>query len=168
MQGAALWPRILPGCMLYRSSYPRLTPAPRHLMAGRFEVGFPRTRAGFARRLAVACAALGLLACSADTGVDPGDGTGSVTGVVQDVANAQPLAGSIVVVAGLAANAGADGRFQLENVPVGRQPLSVAHDGYIGMADSVSVENGQVTDITLALTAGGGPPPAPTGVTAGQ
>src|SRR5690349_16692059 len=146
---------------------PRLTPAPRHLMAGRFEVGFPRTRAGFARRLAVTCAALGLLACGGDTGVDPGDGTGSVTGVVQDVANAQPLAGSIVVVAGLAANAGADGRFQLDNVPVGRQPLSVAHDGYIGMADSVSVENGQVTDITLALTAGGGPPPAPAGVTVG-
>jgi len=117
-----------------------------------------------ANRFSTAVLALAVLGCSANESPSDGDGPGSVTGITQDAETGQPVTNADVVIAGITGSSGNDGRFRIDDIPSGRQPLSVAHAGYVGVTDSVSIRAGGTSSVTLALTPGSAPPPPPTGV----
>jgi len=75
---------------------------------------------------------------------------GSVSGVVVNSWDGTPLAGAVVTVRGttLAAQTGADGRYQLNGVPPGDQVLRFSKSGYAAMtATEVRVLPGQATTV---------------------
>ena len=119
-------------------------------------------------RLRILFALAAVLACSGDpVAPPPPTGTvGSLDGVTRNAITGEPLEGAEIVVAGLAAFSGSDGRFRIDSVPPGRQPLSAAQGGYVSLVDSVAIDAGVTTTVELALVEGAAPPPTPTGVIA--
>jgi hypothetical protein len=84
--------------------------------------------------------------------------TGTVRGVVVDVASGAPLEGVVVQLLGstLTVRTDAKGAFALEGVAAGRQTLYVSLVGYALVRPAVEVKPGESTEIRVALTGGTG------------
>lgn len=93
------------------------------------------------------CVVLGLL------GPDP---TGTITGHVVEARTGAPLAAVLVKVqsTGQQALSGADGEFEIVDVPVGTQTLLVSVVGYGLVHRDVSVADGQTIDVTIPVAEG--------------
>jgi hypothetical protein len=89
---------------------------------------------------------------------DTGATTGTITGVVKNSANNQPVSGVTVTVAGtnLSTSSGGDGSYTLSNVPAGAQTLNASKSGFRTATVPVTVTAGQslTQDISLAPGAG--------------
>lgn len=82
--------------------------------------------------------------------------TGRVIGLVTDSASAQPVAGvavTIVGVAGLGAQSGADGRYTIANVPAGTRQVRAQRIGFSPRVQTVTVTAGGTATANFALTA---------------
>lgn len=81
-------------------------------------------------------------------------GSGTVTGLVRNAANANPLPGVSITIIGtsISATSGADGSYTLTNVPVGAQTLNAAATGFISSAVQVTVTDGQSVTQNLSLS----------------
>ncbi|MEA3403643.1 MAG: carboxypeptidase regulatory-like domain-containing protein [Armatimonadota bacterium] len=80
-----------------------------------------------------------------------GDTTVTVTGVVVDVLTRQPIADAEVSIAELdPVTTGADGRFEVADVPVGDQPAKATAQGYEEFAGTVTVLPG-MGDLVIEL-----------------
>lgn len=81
-------------------------------------------------------------------------GGGTVTGVVRNAANANPLSGATVTVAGtnLSNTSGADGVYTLSNVPTGSQTLNVTATGFIAGTVPIAVTDGQTVTQNISLS----------------
>ena len=79
--------------------------------------------------------------------------TGTITGLVRDAVNLQPLPGAQVSVegAGIGGLANNVGRFLLLNVPAGQQTLTATLIGYGTVSQSVTVTPGESTTVDLVL-----------------
>ena len=80
---------------------------------------------------------------------------GIVSGAVTDAATGEPLPGANVQIVGTALGAATDvdGRFELLDVPPGRQDLRVSFVGYASETVSVDVSEGERTLVDVALAA---------------
>lgn len=80
--------------------------------------------------------------------------TGRLTGTVKDAETGEPLLGASVQVAGtkLGALTDGQGQYNLENIPVGTQKVSVSFVGYTAQTRSMNIQTGaQSWDVSLAL-----------------
>lgn len=84
--------------------------------------------------------------------------TGTITGVVRNAANNQPVSGVVITVAGtnLSTTSGADGSYTLSNVPAGAQTLNASKSGFRSATVQVTVTAGQTVTQDIALTPGTG------------
>src|SRR3954465_5039898 len=82
-------------------------------------------------------------------------GTGRVSGTVTDRTAGAPIPNVSVNVLGtqLGARTGPDGRFAIENVPVGSQRLHAARIGYTPIDQLVTIAAGQLATSNIALSA---------------
>lgn len=99
-----------------------------------------------AGRLLLALAALFLGAAQAQAQ------TGTIVGLVSDVATLQPLEGVTMVVEGRSALTGADGRYLLTGVPAGTFTLRATRVGYAEYTQQVTVVSGQTATVNVRLT----------------
>lgn len=78
---------------------------------------------------------------------------GTVTGLVTDKGNGQPLVGARVVVVGtsLIASTNAEGRYRLANVPGGTQQVRASQIGYAAATVSAAVTAGASVSVDFAL-----------------
>jgi TonB-linked SusC/RagA family outer membrane protein len=104
-----------------------------------------------ARHYLIVAATVGLLAAS--PGATAAAQTATIAGRVTDARSAQAVAGATIGVAGtaLAATAGDDGRYRIDNVPTGRHTLTARRIGYSLARQSVTVASGQPATIDFAL-----------------
>ncbi|MEO7239590.1 MAG: SusC/RagA family TonB-linked outer membrane protein [Gemmatimonadales bacterium] len=78
---------------------------------------------------------------------------GSIRGHVTDAASNQPLQGAVVRVGGRGTQTRADGGYLLAGVPAGTDSLRVTMIGYAPDTRSVTVAEGEILDVDVALTA---------------
>src|SRR5512142_900372 len=74
--------------------------------------------------------------------------TGTIIGQVTDARSSQPLGLTAITVEGtrLGATVGADGRYRIVNVPIGRHSLAARRIGYVVVRQTVTVAaNAEVT-----------------------
>lgn len=112
--------------------------------------GRPRVRPGW-RRLSSALIAL-VAACSDPSGPGGGGETGTLTGTVRATANGAVIAGATVSVGSLQATSGADGRYELANIPVGTVTARATRAGYGPVEASVLIGEGTTTTQDFSLT----------------
>ena len=95
-----------------------------------------------------------LLLCAAAPGEAQQRETGTISGVVTEVALGSPVEGARVVVSGtaLVATTGAEGRFTIGNVPVGTQTVQLRMLGYGVQERTVAVASGQVATVNFQLS----------------
>ena len=81
--------------------------------------------------------------------------TGRISGTVVDTANSQPIANARVSVVGTTILAGTntEGRFTINNVPVGTATLRITRIGFAPINRSVAVGTGATTSVTFAMRA---------------
>lgn len=106
------------------------------------------------RAVAFQIATLVLLSCgTGTTALAQQENVGSVTGVVTDSAQGNPLPGANIRVPELeqGVSADQDGRFELENVPVGTYKIVVSYIGREQKAISVTVESDQTASVDISL-----------------
>jgi len=84
--------------------------------------------------------------------------TGTITGIVKNAANNQPISGAIVTVTGtnLSATSGGDGSYTLSNLPAGAQTLNASKSGFRSATAQVTVTGGQTVTQDISLTPGAG------------
>jgi pimeloyl-ACP methyl ester carboxylesterase len=89
-----------------------------------------------------------MCACAGDR--DPtAPPTAAVSGVVRD-ANGAVIAGASVKIGGATATTGANGRFEIQNLPVGSVTITITAEGFDPRSESVSLVAGSnVRDVTL-------------------
>ena len=92
----------------------------------------------------------GALAACRDSN-EPAPEVGSVSGTVRDAATDAPLAGATIVVAGIEAQTGSDGGYQLDGVPAGTHEGTATMAGYVARAFEVEVRVGVMTVVGLEL-----------------
>jgi hypothetical protein len=78
------------------------------------------------------------------------EGAAAVRGIVRN-AGGTPLAGAVVLVGGRRAATNATGRFQVDQVPPGRQMLVVTAPGFTRVTLAVNLSVGHVEDVALTL-----------------
>jgi TonB-dependent starch-binding outer membrane protein SusC len=78
--------------------------------------------------------------------------TGTVGGVVVDVATDLPMSGVTVAVSGRGAITGANGRYLITGVPVGQHTVRVTMLGYRDATEEVIVRPGEVATANFAMT----------------
>ncbi len=77
---------------------------------------------------------------------------GTVSGVAQDKKTRKPLAGVLVTAGNVQrVETGADGKFELINVPAGMVVTTGTHPEYIGDSQARDLEHGQSINVTLEL-----------------
>ena len=106
------------------------------------------------RAVAFQIATLVLLSCgTGTTALAQQENEGSVTGVVTDSAQGNPLPGANIRVPELeqGVSADQDGRFELENVPVGTYKIVASYIGREQKAISVTVESDQTASVDISL-----------------
>ena len=83
-----------------------------------------------------------------------GQGVGTVEGTTIDASTGRPLSGVQVVIVNtqLGALTGADGRFQVRNVPSGRQMVRAVLMGYRADDQAIMVQSGSTATVTISLT----------------
>ncbi|MGH7575872.1 MAG: SusC/RagA family TonB-linked outer membrane protein [Longimicrobiales bacterium] len=88
------------------------------------------------------------------TGEASGQTTGSITGTATEASSARPLVGVTISVVGaqLSTLTGAEGRFFLDNVPLGTHAVRVAMLGYGEQTQSVEVTAGEAVNLSLELS----------------
>lgn len=93
-----------------------------------------------------------VLCCAANISLAWSQSTGSVSGRVQ--AGNTPLSFANVQVAGtnLGTHADEEGRFTLEQIPIGVQNLSISQVGYQQFTKLVEIQPGQTTKLNIQLT----------------
>jgi hypothetical protein len=116
-----------------------------------------------------------LLACGAalTSLAGCGGGNGVVAEIITAILTGRIVAGNTAVNGarvttdkGQTTTTGANGRFQLVNVPAGQVNLTITATGFDTQMATASVEGGQtldVGDISLTPAGGGSPPPPPGG-----
>jgi len=78
--------------------------------------------------------------------------TGTVRGVAQVAGTGRPLAGVLVSVGNVRQmTTGADGRFELQNVPAGLVLATGSHPRYVADTESVDLVVGETAEVTLEL-----------------
>ena len=95
-----------------------------------------------------------LLSLSPDASAQPV--TGRVTGVVVEARTGAPLAAVLVKIqsTGQQSFSGAEGRFEIADVPVGPQTVLVSVVGYGLVRRDVTVESGAAVDSTIPVAEG--------------
>lgn len=80
-------------------------------------------------------------------------GTGTITGTVVDAQTGDPLADVLVTLTGTehTATTATDGKFALNNVAAGEQPLSLTLDGYVTGSTTALVVADQTVDVSVGL-----------------
>lgn len=83
-----------------------------------------------------------------------GPATGTVNGVVRNAANADPIVGATITIAGtgLSATTGAGGTYTINNVPAGAQTLNASATGFISTSLQVNVPEGQTLTQNISLS----------------
>ena len=78
-------------------------------------------------------------------------GTSTITGIVTDARNKQPIPGASVIVVGtrLGAPTGADGRYRITGVPNGSQTVSARRIGYASLRHPAAAGGDQVVNFEL-------------------
>ncbi|HEU4561763.1 MAG TPA: carboxypeptidase-like regulatory domain-containing protein [Longimicrobium sp.] len=101
--------------------------------------------------LAVALATSLVAACGgSDPGITPPQPTATVSGVVK-AATGAVLAGASVKIGSATATTGADGKFELQNLPVGSATIITSAPGFDPASESVSLNAGaNAHDVVLA------------------
>jgi hypothetical protein len=81
-------------------------------------------------------------------------GAGTVTGTIRNAANADPIVGATISVAGtnLSTISGAGGTYTLSNVPAGAQTLNASANGFIATQLSVNVADNQTVTQNISLS----------------
>jgi hypothetical protein len=81
-------------------------------------------------------------------------GAGTVTGTVRNAANADPIVGATITVAGtnISTTSGAGGTYTLSNVPSGAQTLSASANGFIATQVQVNVTDNQTLTQNISLS----------------
>jgi hypothetical protein len=84
--------------------------------------------------------------------------TGTITGIVKNAANNQPVSGTAITVTGtnLSTTSGGDGSYTLINVPVGAQTLNASKSGFRSATAQVTVTAGQTVTQDISLNPGAG------------
>lgn len=99
--------------------------------------------------------ALGLLVIAAPVALsqEPAPATGTIAGQVVNVESREPLIGAQAGVVGtqLRAQAAAEGRFVIRNVPVGSRVVRVQLIGYAPIEQAVDVAAGGTATVTIAM-----------------
>ena len=82
-------------------------------------------------------------------------GTSTITGIVTDARNKQPIPGASVVVVGtrFGAQTGADGRYRVTGVPSGNQTVSARRIGYASLRHTALAGGDQVVNFELEAAA---------------
>ena len=80
--------------------------------------------------------------------------TGTVSGVVTDADNGQPIAAAQILIAGttIGRAAGDDGRFTISGVPVGTRTVTVRRIGYAQASRTVEVRDAAVVTVNVVLS----------------
>jgi len=102
-------------------------------------------------RTAVIC----ILLCLVGVETSLSAGTGILRGRVVDEASKDALPGAVVRVQGTGVGMATDldGKFDLRNVPVGKQTVAVSYVGYKKISVEVTVSEDMVLDRDISLTA---------------
>ncbi len=76
-----------------------------------------------------------------------------VVGLIIEQGSRQPIAAASVTLGdgGPTRVSGADGRFVFADIPQGRFPVSIVHVGFQDLGDSLTVEIGTVTNVTVTM-----------------
>lgn len=82
-------------------------------------------------------------------------GAGTVTGTIRNAANANPIAGATISVAGtnISTTSDAGGAYTLSNVPAGAQTLNASANGFSSAQVPVNVTDGQTVTQNISLSA---------------
>ena len=82
-------------------------------------------------------------------------GTGSISGTVRDSEMGQPVKGAYVEIidTNLSAFTNSGGRFSIGNVPSGRHSLVARYSGNISATESVTVNAGENSSVSLTFSA---------------
>ena len=84
---------------------------------------------------------------------DPVDTTGSISGIIRDALNSNPLQGAIVTLSpsGQSTTTGTDGRYQFSNVEMGDYEVNVARTDYKPDSKRTTVQVGQNSVVDFVL-----------------
>ena len=83
---------------------------------------------------------------------DPEPTTGSLSGQVRHAGTAAPLAGATVTVAGREGESGSDGRFEIDSIPAGIQPVTTTLTGFGTRTFDAEIRAGIVNLYDVELT----------------
>lgn len=123
--------------------------------------------AGWAAIAVVAIAAITVVGCGGGGGGGQVN-TGSITGTIVHAGTGLGLGGITVAAGGITTTTGADGRFTLNNVPVGQRVVTITIPADRGLVlppmpgnIEVVVRDGQTTDMGLPILLVDDTPPVP-------
>jgi hypothetical protein len=77
--------------------------------------------------------------------------TGTLTGLITNAQNAQPIAGATVSVGGVSATTAANGQFTIASAPAGTRTVTTSATGFTSRTDTVTITAGASTTFNASL-----------------